>query len=266
MHSFFSARVRLPRLLVFALSAVLAASCASTPADSGGAGPEPGKLKAPIEALDSSDARARKDAQEQILGMGPVVCRNLGREVSGRLERLDAGPGFVCLLRLLGALGGQEACVPLSSAARKRALDPAVRVEAIRALGTLGRPEAVGALLECASESEPLPLQLASLKALAAHATATPVRAALHRLMALGDAGVREEAARSMLSCAEPDTRSAFRIRLLDASPSVRIVAATYFTLHPDPEAEILLRTLTGHDTDLRVVMAAGKALKALGK
>jgi len=224
------------------------------------------RLEVTMVDLDSRDASLRKDAREEILRMGRRVCRALARELAGRMERSDTGSGFVCLLRMLGALGGEEACTPLSRAARKRALEDAVRVEAVRALGTLGSPQVVGALLECAGETEPLVLRLASVSALGVHNEAEPVRSALARYLCTGSDPVRESAARSLLSCPSASVGESFRLRLLDASPGVRLLAVTYFTRRPSPGAEPILKVLAAHDPDIRVASAASKALEAIGK
>ncbi|MHC5081304.1 MAG: HEAT repeat domain-containing protein, partial [Planctomycetota bacterium] len=238
----------LPALLLGLLAGSLPA-CQSAPGTGGSSRAKAEVSTEDLKALNSRDARMRKRARERILTLGAPVCRALGREVTSRAESLEIGPGFICLLRILGALGGPEAGAPLCRAACKRPLGPAVRVEAVRALGMLRLPGVEEALLECAGAREPVTVRIAALRA-------RQVRSGLLKHLAFGTAPVRESAARSLLSCREREVRAQFRCRLLDVSPSVRLLAVGYQIRNPDPTALILLRSLAIRDTDLRVAAA----------
>jgi HEAT repeat protein len=223
------------------------------------------ELKEDLKALDSGDARLRRSAENHILTLGGRVCRALGREVKARTESGDTGPGYVCLLRLLGAVGIPEAWRPLCVAATKHALAPSVRVEAIRALGTLGTAEGVDPLVECAGEGEPMALRLAAIKALAPFADREAARTALLSHLALGAPPIRESAAKALQGCRDRGVRDHFLARLVDGHSGVRLLAVSYFLRHPSPKAASPLKSLAASDSDLRVVVAAGRALEALG-
>ncbi|GEM_PF-3504935 len=221
-------------------------------------------LKSDIQALDSGDAEKREKARKNILLLGPVVCRDLGREVVGRVEDADAGPGLVCLLRLLGALGGSGAGRPLRAAALKRPLETGIRVEAVRALGMCDAPEGPATLVECSRKGEPLPLRVAAVASLGKYVASAEAREALRGHLALGPAVLREKSGRALLAWGKAELREDFKARLLDAHPGVRLVAVSYFRQHPHSSAEPLLQALASTDPDVRIAAAAGAALGAL--
>lgn len=255
-----------PVLLLAVLAAFLGAGCSSGETRDDEPAVDERDLHPHLEALDSKDSRRRLEARETILAMGPAVCRSLSREVRHRTESDDTGPGFICLVRLLGALGGVDAVRPLTDVSLKRPLDASVRVEAVRALATTGDGGAVRALAECAGAEEPMALRLAAIRALSLHAGADAARRTLQDHLCTGTGPVRSAAARSLLAIDDVSLRPLFRLRLLDADPAVRSAAVAWFQLHPDPEAEILLRLLAKKDRDFAVAMAAGKALEALSR
>jgi HEAT repeat protein len=224
------------------------------------------ELRPHLEALDSKNPRHRDSARDRIGALGSKACRVLCREVKARTESGETGPGYICLLRLLGALGGEDTWRSLGTAAQKRALSPSVRIEAVRALGTLGAVEGVDALIDCAGEEEPLTIRLAALGALAPFSERKDVCGTLLGHMALGAPSVRESAAKALQNCKDPTVRDQFLARLVDIHPGVRLLAVCYFIRFPFPGATSPLETLAAHDPDVRVVLAAGKALAALGK
>jgi hypothetical protein len=253
-------------LLALLLIVPVPFGCSSGPDASTSGDGRDADTDAAIRGLDSDDARERALARERLLGQGRGVCRALGRELCLRLESGDTGPGFPCVVRLLGAFGGPDALDPLRRAALKRALDPGLRVEAIRSLGMTGAPAGVPALAECAGPAEPLPVRIAAAAALAAFTATSEARETLKGLLCEGPDPLREEACRSLLPCEGEDLREFFLVRLADRSPAVRLAAVSYFQRRPFAEAAAPLGTLAKNDRDLRVVIAAGKALEGMAK
>jgi HEAT repeat protein len=118
-----------------------------------------------VRALVEMDAEGARTAVRQALGdADPSVrqCAALGLRGAIRLEDVEAllpalGDSDPLVRRLAGdALSalGAEAVRPLSAAAR--ATNPAVRIEAMRALARCGRPEAIPALLACLEDPSAL--------------------------------------------------------------------------------------------------------------
>ncbi|MHC4780541.1 MAG: HEAT repeat domain-containing protein [Planctomycetota bacterium] len=251
-------------LALVVVPVLLAGGCASSETTEDGKSLHRADFEPDLEALESRDPHVRLSAQRRFSALGPRVCRILGREVKARTGTGDAGPGFVCLLRLLGATGGGETWRPLCEAALKRALSPSVRIEAVRALATLGSPEGVDALVECSSDDEPTTLRLAAMAALTPFAGKKTACPALLRYMAMGAPSVRESAARALQDVEESSVREQFLSRLLDTHAGVRLIAVTYFLRYPHPGAATTLQILAVRDPDYRVALAAGKALAAL--
>jgi HEAT repeat protein len=253
-----------PACLIALLSFLASSGCSSGPEPSGSPGGDPAGLDEEIRGLDSQNPRERAHSRDLLLAQGRGVARALGRELSARVEAGDTGPGFAVVVRLLGAFGGPDALESLRLASLKRSLDPALRVEAVRSLGMTGSPACVPTLVECAGEGEPIPVRLAAAAALAAFTATSPARETLKSMVVLGPEPVREEASRSLLPCEEEDLREFYLVRLVDRSPAVRLAAVDYFRRRPCPEAAAPLSTLARADRDLRVVIAAGKALEEM--
>ncbi len=91
----------------------------------------------------------QRDAYEAALAYGPIASRAV-------VERLHRGPQLeqkVLLIRLLGALGGPEAVVPLLNQAKEDDLQ--IRMEALTALGEVEDLRCIDELTNVLRESDP---------------------------------------------------------------------------------------------------------------
>ncbi len=254
-------------LLPFILASALYSCSGTEERDEGASAPEARnpEVDAALMLADSEKYAERELARARLSKLSETASQAIAAELESRTRSGRLGAGFGILIDVLGTSGAGAASGALVLLAKNAAAPLNFRIEAIYALRKIHDSGTMADLCDlCRDKASPEVLRVAAVGAVGDFASSKAACDVLVKVLAMGSERERTEAARCLLCFDSFELGQAFMPRFFDPCPRVRMLAVEYVRRKPSQRGIEQMRVTAKTDRDLKVAVAAGRAIDEL--